>query len=123
MQIIGLIKEYDSKNAKSYFDYQKNCTYDHKAKILNYLQNGIAFTVTMTVVESLIPDDHKIMGGIHYFTDGYWIWPSYIIYYFEKESIELPEAFITTVLEKELPVKSKIDLTEAIIFLKENGTT
>lgn len=121
MKIIGLLKEYNQKNAKSYFDYQKNCHYNHKAQILNYLQNGISFAVTMKVVESLIPNEKNIIGGISYFTDGYWIWPSYIIYYFEKESIELPEDFIAFVLEKKLPLESKIDLSEAINFLEENG--
>lgn len=123
MQIIGLIKEYDQKNAKSYFDYQKNCLYDHKVQILNYLRSGICFAVTMKVVQSLIPNDKNIIGGISYYTDGYWIWPNYMVYYFEKESIELPKDFIASILERKLPPQNKIDPAEAINFFKESGLT
>ncbi|MBE8724365.1 hypothetical protein [Flavobacterium hungaricum] len=118
MKIIGLLKEYNQENAESYFDYRKNCSYENKDQILNYLQNGISFAVTMQVVQSLIPEKKEIIGGVSYFTDGYWIWPSYMVYYFEQESIELPQEFLESISEKALPSKNKIDLSEAVNFLK-----
>jgi hypothetical protein len=121
MKIIGLIKEYDNKiTSKSYNEYKKNCLYTNKEEILNYLNKGISIAATMNVVKSLAINDNSIIGGINYMTDGYWIWPNYIVYYFKKESIELPTEFIEYILNKKLPCINEINKDEAIDFLKRN---
>lgn len=121
MKIVGLIKEYDNNIiSKSYIEYKKNCLYSSKEKILDYLNNGISIAVTMNVVKSLAVNDNSIIGGINYMTDGYWIWPNYIIYYFKKESIELPTEFIEYILNKKMPSIDDINKLEVIDFLKKN---
>jgi hypothetical protein len=121
MKIVGLIREYDNKiTSKSYKEYKKNCLYIDKQEILNYLNKGISIAATMNVVKSLAINDNSIIGGINYMTDGYWIWPNYIVYYFKKESIELPAEFIEYILKKKLPCINEINKDEAIDFLKRN---
>ena len=121
MKIIGLIKEYDNQiTSKSYHEYKKNCSYTNKEEILNYLNKGISIAVTMNVVKSLAINDNSIIEGITYMTDGYWIWPNYIVYYFKKESIELPVEFIEYILNKKIYSIEGINEKEAIDFLKKH---
>lgn len=119
MELIGIIKEYSPEyKGKEYIKFKKKCNYDNKENILNYLQNGIPIAVTMQVVKSLIKDDLSIIGGITYLTDGYWIWPNYLSYYFDKESIELPSKFIDFIYKNRKTVVDENKL-EAINLLKQ----
>jgi hypothetical protein len=121
MELIGIIKEYSPEyKEKKYIKLKTKCNYDNKENILNYLQNGIPIAVTMQVVQSLIKDDLSIIGGITYLTDGYWIWPNYLSYYFDKESIELPSKFIDFISKnKNRKTIFNEDKLEAINLLKQ----
>ncbi|PVX44447.1 hypothetical protein C8C85_0181 [Flavobacterium sp. 103] len=122
MELIGIIKEYSPEyKGKEYVKFKTKCNYDNKENILNYLQNGIPIAVTMQVVQSLIKDDLSIIGGITYLTDGYWIWPNYLNYYFDKESIELPSKFIDFISKnKTSKILSDEEKLEAINFIKNS---
>jgi hypothetical protein len=122
MELVGIINEYSPElGIKKYVDYKIKCNYNDKEKILNYLQNGIPVAVTMQLANSLIKDDFSIIGGIIYLTDGYWIWPNYINYYFDKVSIELPLNFVNFILNNKMrqTINDK-EKREAINLLKSN---
>jgi hypothetical protein len=122
MELVGIINEHSPElGIKKYGDYKIKCNYNDKEKILNYLQNGIPVAVTMQLANSLIKDDFSIIGGIIYLTDGYWIWPNYINYYFDKVSIELPLNFVNFILNNKMKqtINDK-EKREAINLLKSN---
>ncbi|WP_264552147.1 hypothetical protein [Flavobacterium sp. N2038] len=120
MELIGVIKEYNHElSDKRFHDYKTGFNYHDKEKILNYLKNGTPIAVTMHIVHSLIKDDNSIIGGVSYLTDGYWIWPSYLYFYVDTVSIELPLDFLNSISKnKETKLISDAKIAEAINLLK-----
>lgn len=120
MELIGAIKEYDCElSDKRFHDYKTGFNYHDKEKVLNYLKNGISIAVTMHIIHSLIKDDNSIIGGVSYLTDGYWIWPSYLYFYVDTISIELPLDFLNSISKKkEIKWISNAKIAEAINLLK-----
>lgn len=100
MKLIGVISEYNQElSKKKFYEYKTGIEYRNKETILTYLKNGVPIAVTMQVVHSLIKNDNTIIGSVSYLTDGYWIWPSYLHFYVEKLSIELPQDFVSFIYE------------------------
>ncbi|MCS4304940.1 hypothetical protein [Chryseobacterium sp. BIGb0232] len=130
MKYIGFIKEYDTipealeleayRNAEIYNSVNKN-------KILDYLKNGEVALAWMGVFINVESQD--FIGPQIYYTDGNWIWPSYLIYYLENDKNFCLENNFEEYLQENNFISQKIPkdkLTEIendFIMKLEDGTT
>lgn len=108
MKYLGFIKEYnnipESNYLNIYRDIQNNYDSEFKRKIINYLKNGNIALSWMGVFIDI--EDNSFIAPQIYYTDGEWIWPSYLIYYLEKDSeFGLTESFVNYLEEKEFVYK------------------
>ncbi|WP_160140241.1 hypothetical protein [Chryseobacterium sp. c4a] len=86
MKYLGFIKEYDPiPEALELKTYRNNKIYNsvNKNKILDYLKNGEVALAWMGVFINVESQD--FISPQIYYTDGNWIWPSYLIYYLEND--------------------------------------
>lgn len=87
MKFTGFIKEHDNiKEAIPIKDIQIGGNYDRNLlpKILNYLDDGILIFSWMGYVNDI--ETQKLIVPHGYYSDGVWIWPSYLPYYINKYS-------------------------------------
>lgn len=119
MQLLGFIREYEQNNSlkkfKEYKLFEKN---SRKAQVLKYLRNGIPIATKMHIIESLKNDDDTILGGIIYFSDGFWIWTNYYIYYLDRYDMEIDIDFINHLHNNKFEIK---DTNSIVSFLKEHN--
>ena len=132
MKLIGYFKEYESPNYTIRSNKKKKIEFEFfneilsdKSKIKSYLENGHKFASTMTVVSSLIEGDDTIIGGISHLTDGEWIWPSYLSYYFDKYNLKLNKYFINHIKKSNYQCdkvdKEKINKACTVYKLKQKN--
>jgi hypothetical protein len=119
MKFIGFYKDYHLDNNNLLILPQANFNEMEKVKILEYLKFGKQFAVELRVINSLI--DNSIIGALSYYTDGEFIWPSYLIYYVDHLRCKLPIEFIDKALNFEMidsnsQVIEKAAMDEAISF-------
>ncbi|MDC8098673.1 hypothetical protein [Chryseobacterium rhizosphaerae] len=116
MKYIGFIKEYNKVTESfslSEYKSKQNYTNEEKANIVHYLKKGDIILTWMGVFLDL--DNNNFIGPQIYYTDGEWVWPSYLIYYLEKEIFfDLKEEFTNYLKEKKykLNIISKEKLRE-----------
>ena len=123
MKYTGFIKNYhpNIEGIKNFRDIQFDFYQNDKNQIVEYLESGSKIAVSMHIIESLIPNDSKVIGGLFYFTDGKWIWTNYLIYYLKFYNIEIESDFITHIREQKYKyVNHNMKLTEKIIDEFEN---
>ena len=89
MKYIGFIKEYDKISEALSLDiyinsYGDNYDIDRK-KLIDYLKNGEVVLSWMGVFTDF--ENNNYISPHMYYTDGKWIWPSYLIYYLKKKQI------------------------------------
>jgi hypothetical protein len=100
MKIIGLISEYGFKGeaAMEFLDFNKKTgiglSASEKDKLLEYLKNGETIAISPIAIKSLYENENNVLGSLSYLTDGFWIWPSYLTYYFETNGVGLHDEFI-----------------------------
>lgn len=99
---------------------KENCQIIDKKKIINYLNTGEEIASEMRLISSLLPNS-RILGGITYFTDGFWIWPSYLSEYFLDADLILEKPFLNAIFENNFAIPENIDISNAISFFKENS--
>lgn len=105
MKYVGVIKAHHVEAADFNSDRAAlNISPDDVNLVKNYIENrGRSFVVTMLVVRSLITNES--ITGLAFYTDGFWIWPSYFSYYLEKNAVKIPSEFLAY-------VKLKLDKDE-----------
>lgn len=124
MKTIGIIKEYDEgfKDSKPLATYLGNKTMSEEllSSIINYLNDGKAFEGIMSGLTDL-DDDEKVIGSCEYFTDGKWIWVTYLPYYLKKyPNFQLDEEFIADLKERnfKMPEVSKEQEKDAYSYFR-----
>jgi hypothetical protein len=80
-----------------------------KAEVLRYLEAGLLWWKTWTIVDDLLSPEGKWIGVPDIFTDGAWAWSREIIYYFKNYNLLLPPAFLEH-MQKHNWVMPEIDL-------------
>ena len=79
-------------------------------KISKYLSNGKR---VMSFMHMSIDENGKEIGPYEIFTDGVWMWPSYIFHFIERfPNIKIDEKFVEYVKEKKFNM-SHFDLDKA----------
>jgi hypothetical protein len=71
----------------------------HEKEIVQYLENGYEFLMSLGVAKDLLDPQHKIIGIPNVLTDGQWAWTSDVSYYVQKYHIVLPEEFVRHMAE------------------------
>ncbi|MDX2285352.1 MAG: hypothetical protein NW241_14400 [Bacteroidia bacterium] len=65
-------------------------------KVLKYLKSGIILVGHRGMDKDIFNDEKMILGTFRLYTDGYWIWHEYIIYYYKHYRIAPPLEFLQT---------------------------
>ncbi len=123
MKTIGFISEHEnnilnSKYCKSFNHHNFSKLYSNKKEILNYLKKGESIGSRMEIIRSLYPNDSEIIGGVIYLTDGVYVWPNYLIYYFEKYNIEIEEDFIKRINNRPEIKLNRNEIREVLLEFK-----
>ncbi|WP_315814231.1 hypothetical protein [Paraflavitalea speifideaquila] len=97
MKFVGILKEHESGLVKigqalSDFNAPNKSKIENYEAIVSYLENG-------TIVISFLHYVQDAMGNsivpLIFYTDGKWIWPSYLVHYLSKNYTSLlPVEFI-----------------------------
>lgn len=97
MKYIGIIKAHHVEDANFVLDQSSTYISCRDAEfIIDYVKTkGRPFLVTMMTVESLITSE--TIDGLAFYTDGFWIWPSYFAHYLEMKAVEIPNDFLSYV--------------------------
>ncbi|ADO69328.1 hypothetical protein [Stigmatella aurantiaca] len=69
---------------------------DHE-QILHYLRSGKVSATAGGLARDVLDPAQPIIGPLYSQTDGMWLWPSDLPYYFEKYNVLLDEAFLAHV--------------------------
>lgn len=108
LKYIGFIQEYNNiPEALSYTDMfdNHNNNSDIIIKIINYLDEGILVCGCPGVIMDL--NNENILSPDAYFTDGIYIWPSYLSYYLVSyPNFKISEEFVNYLLKKEFKFSS-----------------
>ncbi|UCA61229.1 hypothetical protein KB553_06780 [Chryseobacterium rhizoplanae] len=101
MRYIGFIKEYNNIPESFSLNSYRNQNGDNNEieNIINYLKNG---NIALSWMGVFIDVENKnFIAPQIYYTDGEWIWPSYLVYYLEREkSFDLGKEFIDSLKRK-----------------------
>jgi hypothetical protein len=62
--------------------------------VVRYLKAGSPLVVTGSWDDDLLDPDSKRISQYMIHTDGVWIWPSTLVYYFVRYRTELPDEFL-----------------------------
>ncbi|MFE4819908.1 hypothetical protein ACFVW1_10330 [Streptomyces olivochromogenes] len=62
--------------------------------VVRYLKAGSPLAVTGSWDDDLLDPDSKRISQYMIHTDGVWIWPSTLVYYFIRYRTELPDEFL-----------------------------
>lgn len=87
MKLIGFIKEHDNlEEAQEYAIIQDSSFTNQELveKVITYLNNGVLLFGWMGYCMDL--EDGSLISPHSYYTDGYYVWPSYFPYYLKKHS-------------------------------------
>jgi hypothetical protein len=106
MRYTGFVKEHDAINEALEFNslFSTGLPLNDKDKIVDFLKRGKVICTWMTGVIDLEGGDEELIHS--YLTDGYWIWPSYIIHYFMKyQMFKLDDDFIEYIRKHEYKTK------------------
>jgi hypothetical protein len=68
---------------------------NNKIQLVNYLNSGHLILFRPDVIFDLLSEKGEIIGSSSVYTDGTWLWNDYLIHYFEKYDLELPNEFIS----------------------------
>lgn len=101
MKLVGFIREYndlsESKKLSELLESKSLYTTDIE-KIINYLDQGVlllgwmGYFIDFETKELIAPDS--------YFTDGIWVWPSYLSYYLKKHPMLMVDEDFVKHIEK-----------------------
>lgn len=58
-----------------------NSSIENEEKVIEYLDNGIAFCITAGLVSDALDETKGVIGNLEILTDGVWAWPSDLSYY------------------------------------------
>jgi len=93
-------KEIIPNGKMSLRDYISDTPHPHKTEILQYLKaqkhaTGIvAATIKMDAIDGV-----SRIGSIQHYEDGVYYWGTEVIYYFNRYNLQLPDDFISRVLD------------------------
>jgi hypothetical protein len=97
MKFVGVLTDHEHGAFKighplSEFQIHKDAPLENLQKIINYLENG---TVVIAFLHYVYDNMNNAIVPLIFYTDGTWIWPSYLGYYYSKHYTDLiPEAFL-----------------------------
>lgn len=92
---VGFYHELEPEAARAALQtLQRSAPSPNHSKVLEFLRGGKHVGSTMMLATDLLSENGDVIDSIKLFSDGVWIWPSYLIYYMEKYYIELPEPFV-----------------------------
>jgi hypothetical protein len=87
MKLLGFIKEYnnikDAVNLDIWLNEKSSINTDSE-KILQYLDQGVLLLSWMGYFTDV--KTKELIAPDSYYTDGVWVWPSYLPYYLKKDS-------------------------------------
>lgn len=106
MRYSGFVKEHD--NIREAFEFKDltsaSQSLNDKDKIIHFLESGKLIFTWMSGVIDMKNKDRELIHS--YLTDGYWIWPSYIIHYLlESSNFKLEDEFIQHIRKNEYKIK------------------
>lgn len=89
--------------------------------VLKYLKSGYKLSGYRGFDRDLLNSEKIVFGTYSQYTDGYWVWHEYIIYYYENYNISLPGNFLETVKKNNffIPEFSDLQKDELSRQLKE----
>ncbi|MFP3599262.1 hypothetical protein [Chryseobacterium sp. SIMBA_029] len=119
MKYIGFIKEYNNIPESFPLSTYRNQNGSNKEieSIINYLKNG---NIALSWMGVFIDAENKnFIAPQIYYTDGEWIWPSYLVYYLERDKFfDLGKEFMDNLKEKKyIP---KVILKEELSEIENN---
>lgn len=97
MKFVGILRDHERglfKIGHSLSEYQmhEDAPVQNLQKILNYLENG---AVVVAFLHFVFDNMNNPIAPFIIYTDGTWVWPSYLGYYYSKHYTDLiPEAFL-----------------------------
>ncbi len=98
---IGDFKElaHGAKTGASLFEIRRETGDNDEKEIADYLRAGEIVAISPCLVRDVF-DEKGIIGSLEERTDGEYIWPSDLVYYYEKYHVELPVEFLQHVRNK-----------------------
>jgi hypothetical protein len=64
----------------------------NKNDIIDYLEKGYKVSTVSTIRVCEVCGEEA--GPFSYFSDGYWIWPIWLIHYIREHDLNLPDSFL-----------------------------
>jgi len=106
---VGFYRElaYGDKRSESLYDAILTASSLNKSKILCYLKAGDVLGFGQRITQDILLKDKKVIGCELTLTDGLWIWPSDLVYYFEEYNISLDDDFVSHMRDNEWTVANK----------------
>lgn len=105
MKTVGFIKEHDKvKGAIPFAEFLTNRRFPERviSSLSAYLKKGTLIAGWMSHLRALDDIEEVIPSGSGYFSDGYYIWPGYLVYYLGKyQTARLDAGFLEYVLDNE----------------------
>lgn len=81
-----------------------------KLSILEYLRSGVDAGAVMMIDYDYACEPKATIGAIVLKSDGRWIWPNSLAYYFEKYDVQLPEQFVLDMRSLDWVVPSNVEI-------------
>ncbi|WP_054851350.1 hypothetical protein [Olleya sp. ITB9] len=78
----------------------------NKNIIIRYLRNGYEVSSVSTAKECEICN--KPVGSTLYLSDGYWIWPKWLIHYVQEHNMKLPNDFLIHIESKDFEIDQRL---------------
>lgn len=96
LQRVGFFKElpYGIEAGGSLSNRGIKLSREERKAIVSYLESGALFVGSPGLSRDQLSAQHEIVGPLHLLTDGVFIWPSDLVYYFSKYDVALPEDFL-----------------------------
>ena len=120
MKFTGFISEYGTYGGRLPTVNAKELiiddTYPDQYKVLAYLNKGIAISASPESIYAIkiIDPMETCIGGNGMYTDGIWIWPSYLSFYVEYFNLRLEEEFYLHMKTNKFEVNDSFNHTAVI---------
>ena len=86
--------EHGEADGPSLRDAVRDSLPPHREHIAGYLRSASVIAATGMVVDDVLDPERKNVAELMVLTDGEWVWPSDLVYYFEQYNVALPEDFV-----------------------------
>jgi hypothetical protein len=121
MEFVGILKEHEGgliKNGRSLSTYPISDVKDFEDidNIINYLENG---TILVAFLHWVNDAHNNPIAPMTIYTDGKWLWPSYLVYYLRQHYYSLlPNEFIDDIKNNKFiaPVLTRFEIGEVEKF-------